>query len=52
MSWQQWVLVAWLAWIPLLNIWLIGKPREPITPENALWIVVIYAGLLACAITA
>jgi hypothetical protein len=51
MPWYGWVVVVTLALNMLMVISNIGKPREPTTPEVAMWVVVIH-GLLIWAVVA
>jgi len=51
MTWFDWVLVALFASSALVNVAIVDKPREPITPQAATFIVLVnglvVAGILA-----
>lgn len=43
MNWFDWVILSWMAVNGLGAVAMIGKHREPITPGEAVIMVVIYA---------
>lgn len=45
MSWQHWIVVAWLALNSLAIIGYTGRPRPPVTPGAAVFAVIINASL-------
>lgn len=47
MNWFDWLLVAYFSINALIIIGIIGKDREPITPTTAVFVVIIYALLIA-----
>jgi hypothetical protein len=52
MSWQQWVLVVWLALESVLTICKVGKPRPLWTPGAAAFQVMVFAAFIALVVTA
>lgn len=52
MSWQKWVVIAWLVWSVLAVVLAVGKRREPVTPGTAavsLGMVVVLIALVVAA---
>lgn len=43
MSWEKWLLLAAFFVMALLNITMIGKPREPTTHVAAVLAVILFA---------
>lgn len=52
MSTAGWIIVGFLALSALVTVWMVGKPREPVTPGGALATVVIYGALVIAALHA
>lgn len=51
MSWQQWVLIAYLALGAVLAVARVGKPRPPIDSEVAAIAVVVCALLIGLVVS-
>lgn len=51
MEWQQWVLVAWLAFSALTLVFSIGRERKPLTPGAAVISLLILGALTALVVT-
>lgn len=51
MTWYAWVLVAAIGLNMLAAVARIGQPREPLTPAEAIWVLIIN-GLFIWAVVA
>lgn len=47
MNWFDWTLVAWWGLNVVVGIALIGRPRKPISPADAVGFVFIYGAFIA-----
>ena len=47
MNWSDWVLVGWLLLGAVSVVSVVGKPRKPLAPEVAAWVVIFNAALIA-----
>lgn len=52
MSWEKWVLIAYMMLNAVLTILVIGKPRPPITPDVAVGIMLVNTGLITLVVLA
>lgn len=50
MNWLDWLLVSWFALGVLLTTYLVGKPRKPITPVDAVSVTAINAALIVLVV--
>jgi len=51
-TWMDWVLVSVLSLAVLANIAMIGEEREPITPAQATFSLILNAALIAGVVAA
>lgn len=51
MTWQQWLLAGLVALSSLIGIARVGKPREPITPGEAVFIALFNGAIIALIIS-